>query len=74
MKDAVISSIKPQTYKGMAITPGITVKYNGKTLKENTDYTVTYSDNDKKGTGKVTVTALDGTYYTGSKTVGFAIK
>ena len=36
-------------------TPKVVVTYRGKTLVEGDDYTVTYSDNTRVGTGTVTV-------------------
>jgi hypothetical protein len=58
-------------YDGTAKTPSVTVKLDGKTLVLNTDYTVSYSDNIKVGTAKVTITGKGN--YTGSKTVSFTI-
>lgn len=59
------------TYDGKAKTPVATVVLNGKTLVSSTDYTVSYSDNIKVGTAKVTVTGKGN--YTGSKTATFTI-
>lgn len=59
------------TYDGKAKTPAATVVLNGKTLVSSTDYTVSYSDNIKVGTAKVTVTGKGN--YTGSKTATFTI-
>lgn len=33
------------TYNGTALSPAVTVKYGKATLKKNTDYTVSYSNN-----------------------------
>ena len=38
---------------GKNITQSVKVKYNGKTLKSGTDYTVSYSNNKKVGTATV---------------------
>lgn len=43
------------TYNGKARKPGVTVTYNGKKLKNNRDYTVTYSKNKNAGTAQVKV-------------------
>ena len=61
------------TYNGKAKTPTVTVKdASGKTLKKNTDYTVTYAKGRKNvGTYKVTV-KMKGNY-TGTKTLTFKI-
>ena len=44
------------TYTGNPIVPEITVTYDGKTLEENTDYTVSISNNVNIGTAAVVVT------------------
>ena len=44
------------TYTGSALTPKPTVTLDGKTLTENTDYTMAYTDNTDAGTAKITVT------------------
>lgn len=60
------------TYNGEEKKPGVTVKVNGVTLKNNLDYKVTYSNNKKAGTAKVKVTGMK--KYTGSLTKTFTIK
>lgn len=60
------------SYTGAAIKPGVTVKYSSKTLKKGTDYTVSYSNNIKVGTGKVKITGKGN--YSGSITKTFKIK
>ncbi len=61
------------TYNGKVKTPTVTVKDSaGKTLKKDTDYTVTYASGRKNvGTYKVTV-KMKGNY-TGTKTLTFKI-
>ncbi|MGI6263945.1 MAG: dockerin type I domain-containing protein [Acutalibacteraceae bacterium] len=49
------SSIPTQNYTGEAIRPAITVSYNGYTLVENVDYTLTYANNTNPGPATVTV-------------------
>ncbi|MCR5453044.1 MAG: fibronectin type III domain-containing protein, partial [Lachnospiraceae bacterium] len=44
---------------------------NGTTLKEGTDYTLTYSNNNKEGTGTVTITGCGN--YTGTVTATFLV-
>lgn len=60
-----------------AITPEPTVTYGTTTLTKGTDYTVSYSYDDNKGnvgsTGTVTVTAKDGSGYTGTKSATFKV-
>ena len=66
-------------YKGSAWEPKTTLIYkkgtaNAKTLVEGTDYTVTYANNTAIGsTASVTVTAMPGSNYAGSRTVQFSI-
>ena len=60
------------TYDGKAKTPSVTVKLDGKTLVFNADYTISYSNNTKVGTAKVTITGKGN--YMGSKTASFTIK
>lgn len=61
------------TYDGRVKTPSVTVKDSGgKTLKKNTDYTVTYSSGRKNvGTYKVTIKMIG--KYSGTKTLTFKI-
>ena len=60
------------TYNGKARKPKVTVKYDGKTLKENEDYKVSYSDNKNAGTAKVEITGKGA--YSGTATKKFTIK
>ena len=66
-----ISGITDKTYTGSAITQTLSVSYNGKTLTEGTDYTVTYSNNTNVGTANVIVTGIGA--YKGSVTKTFKI-
>ena len=56
-----ISSIAPQKYTGSPITPSVTVKKNGASLVQGRDYTLTYLNNTKYGTGTARVNGI-GTY------------
>ena len=71
ISSARVSAIPSQTYTGSAITPTVTVTYDGATLTEGTDYTVAYSNNVSPGTATVTITGIGG--YTGSTSVTFTI-
>ncbi|MEY8515908.1 InlB B-repeat-containing protein, partial [Lachnospiraceae bacterium 29-84] len=64
-------TVAKATYSGKALTPKVTVRLNGNTLKLNKDYTLKYSNNKKVGQGTVVVTGIGS--YTGSKTVKFQI-
>lgn len=72
ISDCTISvSPTSMTYTGGRLKPPVTVKDGTLTLKEGTDYTVTYSNNTNVGTGKITITGK-GSYY-GSVTRTFTI-
>lgn len=71
ISSARVSAIPSQTYTGSAITPTVTVTYDGATLTEGTDYTVAYSNNVGPGTATVTITGIGG--YTGSTSLTFLI-
>ena len=70
-KKATVSGISTKAFTGKNITQSITVKYNGKTLKNGTDYTVSYSSNKNIGTATVKVTGKGS--YTGTITKTFKI-
>ena len=71
-KASVTLSTSTYAYDGKAETPSVTVKVGGKTLKKDTDYTVSYSNNTKVGTAKVTITGKGN--YTGSVSKTYSIK
>ena len=70
-KKATVSGISTKAFTGKNITQSITVKYNGKTLKNGTDYTVSYSNNKSIGTATVKITGKGS--YTGTITKTFKI-
>ena len=71
-KASVTLSTSTYAYDGKAKTPSVTVKVGGKTLKNDTDYTVSYSNNIKVGTAKVTITGKGN--YTGTISKTYSIK
>lgn len=75
--DTTTSSDFSGTYNGKEQKPGVTVIVNGQTLKQDTDYTVKYSNNvnagDEKSTSKPTVTVKGIGGYTGTITKYFTI-
>ena len=71
-KASVTLSTSTYAYNGKAKTPSVTVKVGGKTLKKDTDYTVSYSNNIKVGTAKVTITGKGN--YTGTISKTYSIK
>ena len=70
-KKATVSGISTKAFTGKNITQSITVKYNGKTLKKGTDYTVSYSNNKNIGTATVKITGKGS--FTGTITKTFKI-
>lgn len=70
LADATID-VANQSYTGSALRPAVTVKVGTTTLKANTDYTVTYSNNTNVGNATVTITGM-GTY-SGTATKAFTI-
>ena len=71
-KASVTLSTSTYAYDGKAKKPGVTVKLNGKTLKNGTDYAVSYSNNTKVGTATVKITGKGN--YTGSVSKTYNIK
>lgn len=71
ISDAAFYVKEKVTYTGTAIKPSVTVKKNGKVLKNGTDYTVSYSSNTNIGKAKAVVTGKGA--YKGSKTLYFEI-
>lgn len=72
ISDAEVKNIPSQVLGESPCTPAVTVKYNGKTLEEGKDYTLTYKDNSKAGTASVTVWGKGN--FKGKMTVQFEIK
>lgn len=73
LSKAKITGLSSKTYNGKAQTQSkLKVTYDGKTLKQGTDYTVSYKNNTKAGTATVTVSGKGN--YTGSKDASFTIK
>lgn len=75
LSEAMVSDIEPQEYTGLEITQetGLKLKINNGnvTLSEGKDYTVSYSDNIRAGTGYVIVTGKGN--YTGEIRKSFQI-
>lgn len=68
---AAVADIPAQVYSGKALTPAVVVTYAGKTLVNDTDYTLSYAANVNIGTATVTITGKGG--YEKSLTKTFAI-
>lgn len=65
------SAVASQSYTGKSLKPAVTVKNGSKKLKAGTDYAITYSGNQKIGSGKIVITGKEN--YTGTKTIHFKI-
>ena len=71
MSDTSVANISSQTYTGNVISPLPTITYNNKTLKKDTDYTLSYSDNINVGTATITITGKGN--FTGTTSLTFII-
>jgi len=67
-----ISNISAQNYTGKAVTPDITVVYNGKVLKEGTDYRLHYFNNKNVGEATIHVEGIGN--FSGSDSIKFTIE
>ena len=72
IKLASASKIATKSYTGKAIKPKVKLTYKSKTLKKNTDYTLTYKNNKKVGNATITIKGKGN--FTGTKTLTFKIK
>ena len=68
----VTLAYKSATYTGKNLKPATTIKYNGATLKKNTDYKVAYSNCKNAGTAKITIAGKGN--YDGTRVVTYTIK
>ena len=64
--------IKPQKCTGKKIKPNVVITLQGKKLRKNTDYKLTYSKNVKVGKAKIKITGKG--RYKGTRKVTFRIK
>jgi hypothetical protein len=71
LADSMIQPIHGQLYTNSPITPDVIVHDGSRYLIEDTDYTVSYSNNVAQGFGLVTVTGKEN--YTGTATAHFLI-
>jgi hypothetical protein len=71
LSKATLSAIPHQVYTGGALKPALKVVVKGKTLKQNTDYTLSYASN--KNVGKATVTITGKGNYSGTAKTTFKI-
>lgn len=68
---ASVAAIADQTHTGMALKPKPVLTFNGTTLKEGTDYTLSYEDNIEVGQAMVTVAGRGN--FTGTTSTSFNI-
>lgn len=54
--DVTVSGVSDKTYTGSALGQSPTIQFNGKTLVEGTDYTLSYSNNTNAGAASMTIT------------------
>ncbi len=71
IKKAKVSGLTEQGYTGKAVKPDLKIVVAGRTLKEGTDYTLTFANNVNIGTATVTIKARGN--YKGSLTGTFPI-
>ena len=71
LRNATITSVGDQLYAGSPIRPTITVTYDGKTLVEDVDYSLSYANNINVGTATISIRGKGA--FTGTKTVSFKI-
>lgn len=71
LEQCAITAIEDVTYTGKEITPEIEVNYNGKTLKQNEDYSVVFNNN--VNAGVATVYVIGKGNYTGMAETTFSI-
>ena len=72
IKASNVKDIPVQTFKEKAVEPKVTVQVNGKTLKLNKDYIVSYADNNRQGQATAVITGIGN--YSGTVTENFVIK
>ena len=70
--DITVGDITAVTYNGLAQTPAVIVKDGTETLTQNTDYSVSYSDN--VNAGQATVTLIGTGSYAGLLIKNFTVK
>ena len=74
MSDTSVANVSSQTYTGNGISPLPTITYNNKTLKKDTDYTLSYSNNINAGTATITITGKGNFAGTTSKTFSISAR
>lgn len=73
LNTATISSIPDQSYTGQELTPSFTVKCGGNVLSNGSDYTAQYINNINVGRATIDLSAVNDSYYYGTKSAHFNI-
>ncbi len=71
LDDLKINYFREITYRGAELRPGVTITYGKRTLKNLTDYVLTYKNNVDVGKAELTITGTGN--YKGEKTLEFDI-
>ena len=71
ISDVSLDPIPDQAYTGKPVKPLPVMRYNGKRLKNGTDYTLFYTNNVNIGTATITVTGKG--FFTGTRWITFRI-
>ena len=72
IEKATVTGIVDKTYTGQALTQTLTIKLGSVTLKQDSDYTLSYKDNTEIGRATITISGKGN--YEGTVTESFAIK
>jgi len=75
IENVSVAAVPAQEYTGGQIRPSVTLTYDGVTLSNTNDYTITgYENNINAGTATIIVKAKEGSNYTGEKRIEFTIE
>ena len=72
ISECTVAAITDKRYNGNHKTPTPEITYNGMTLVQGTDYTMSYANNVNAGTATATITGIGN--YQGTRTVNYTIK
>lgn len=72
LHDVILSATQAQIYTGAELKPDIQAAYGEQSLKNGTDYSLTYENNINVGTAGITVTGMGN--YTGEVKISFKIQ
>lgn len=72
ISSAKVADVSAQNYTGKEIKPSLVITYNGKVLKEETDYKLQYFNNKSIGTATVYIVGIGN--FSGTDSVNFSIE